>query len=159
MHASSLNRLRAGVLGANDGIISVAVILVTVVNAVTHENLLLVGLGAMLAGAMSMAVGEYISVSAQRDAEKASGRELTSAIQASVYSFISFLIGAAIPFAAAMFFESIVAIVIAVLFALILTAVISARIGKAPMVKPLLRNVLGGGIALAAGIVLNQLLT
>lgn len=67
-----LNWLRAGVLGANDGIISTAGIVVGVAGATAaREDLLIAGVAGGLAGALSMAVGEYVSVSTQRDAERA----------------------------------------------------------------------------------------
>jgi len=70
--SQELNVLRAGVLGANDGIISVAGILVGVAAAnATEHTLLITGLSAILAGAFSMAGGEYVSVSTQADTEKA----------------------------------------------------------------------------------------
>ncbi len=60
--------LRAAVLGANDGIISTASLLIGVASAnTTHSALLVVGVAALIAGAMSMAAGEYISVSSQAD--------------------------------------------------------------------------------------------
>ncbi|GIG55171.1 VIT1/CCC1 transporter family protein [Demequina activiva] len=68
-----LNWLRAGVLGANDGIVSVAALVVGVA-AATPENdvaILTAGIAALAAGALSMGVGEFVSVSSQRDAEKA----------------------------------------------------------------------------------------
>lgn len=70
--ASRLNWLRAGVLGANDGIISTAGLVVGVAGATTDRSWLLVtGLAGLVAGAFSMAGGEYASVSAQRDTERA----------------------------------------------------------------------------------------
>lgn len=64
--------LRAAVLGANDGIISVVSILVGVIAAGTDkDHILLVGVAALVAGALSMAAGEYVSVSSQSDTEKA----------------------------------------------------------------------------------------
>lgn len=64
--------LRAAVLGANDGIISTASLLIGVAAAhSTHSGILIAGTAAMTAGAMSMAAGEYISVSSQSDTEKA----------------------------------------------------------------------------------------
>lgn len=69
---STLNWLRAGVLGANDGIVSTAAIIFGVAGAsATHATVMLAGTAAVAAGAMSMAVGEYVSVSTQRDLEKA----------------------------------------------------------------------------------------
>ncbi|MFI5807354.1 VIT family protein [Streptomyces sp. NPDC051561] len=69
---SRLNWLRAGVLGANDGIVSTAGLVVGVAGATdSRETLLTAGLAGLLAGSLSMAAGEYVSVSTQRDAEKA----------------------------------------------------------------------------------------
>lgn len=67
-----LNGLRAGVLGANDGIVSTAAVVVGVAGATTATGPVLVaGLAALVGGAISMALGEYISVSSQRDSEHA----------------------------------------------------------------------------------------
>ena len=64
--------LRAAVLGANDGIVSTASLIIGVASAHTgHENILLAGVAGLVAGAMSMAAGEYVSVSSQSDTEKA----------------------------------------------------------------------------------------
>jgi VIT1/CCC1 family predicted Fe2+/Mn2+ transporter len=64
--------LRAAVLGANDGIISVVSLLVGVIaSGVDREHILLVAVAALVAGALSMAAGEYVSVSSQADTEKA----------------------------------------------------------------------------------------
>jgi vacuolar iron transporter family protein len=70
--ANKLNWLRASVLGANDGIVSIAALVVGVAAAnVSSHTLLLTGVAGLFAGAFSMAVGEYVSVSSQRDTEKA----------------------------------------------------------------------------------------
>jgi VIT1/CCC1 family predicted Fe2+/Mn2+ transporter len=67
-----LNWLRAAVLGANDGIVSVAALVVGVAGATDHAGFILTaGIAGLLAGALSMAVGEYVSVSTQRDTEQA----------------------------------------------------------------------------------------
>ncbi len=64
--------LRAAVLGANDGIVSTASLIIGVAAASTsHENILLAGVAGLVAGAMSMAAGEYVSVSSQSDTENA----------------------------------------------------------------------------------------
>ncbi|GAA5064049.1 VIT1/CCC1 transporter family protein [Streptomyces similanensis] len=69
---SRLNWLRAAVLGANDGIVSTAGLVVGVAGATdSRQALLTAGLAGLLAGSMSMAAGEYVSVSTQRDAERA----------------------------------------------------------------------------------------
>jgi len=70
--ARRLNWLRASVMGANDGIVSTAGMVVGVASAaVTNQVLLVSGIAAVIAGAVSMAVGEYVSVSTQRDSERA----------------------------------------------------------------------------------------
>ncbi|MCX4509871.1 VIT family protein [Streptomyces sp. NBC_01619] len=67
-----LNWLRAAVLGANDGIVSTAGLVVGVAGATSDRGALLTaGLAGLLAGSMSMAAGEYVSVSTQRDSERA----------------------------------------------------------------------------------------
>jgi VIT1/CCC1 family predicted Fe2+/Mn2+ transporter len=71
-HAARLNWLRAGVLGANDGIVSTAGLVIGVAAATTNRTAILTaGLAGLAAGAMSMAAGEYVSVSTQRDTEQA----------------------------------------------------------------------------------------
>lgn len=70
-----LNWLRAGVLGANDGIVSVAGLVVGVAGATTDRFVVLTaGIAGLVAGALSMAGGEYVSVSTQRDTERAALR-------------------------------------------------------------------------------------
>jgi VIT1/CCC1 family predicted Fe2+/Mn2+ transporter len=70
--AARLNWLRAGVLGANDGIVSTAGLVVGVAGATTDRSAILVaGLAGLVAGALSMAGGEYVSVSTQADTEQA----------------------------------------------------------------------------------------
>ena len=74
--SARLNWLRAGVLGANDGIVSTAGIVVGVAAAtVARGPIMTAGIAALVAGAVSMALGEYVSVSAQRDTEQALLRE------------------------------------------------------------------------------------
>jgi vacuolar iron transporter family protein len=70
--ANRLNRLRAGVLGANDGIVSTAGLVVGVAGASTDRGTILTaGLAGLVSGGVSMALGEYVSVSSQRDTEQA----------------------------------------------------------------------------------------
>src|SRR5664280_1869588 len=70
--AGRLNWLRAGVLGANDGIVSTAGIVVGVAGATSSRGpIFTAGLAGLVAGAVSMALGEYVSVSSQRDSETA----------------------------------------------------------------------------------------
>ncbi|WP_435771482.1 VIT1/CCC1 transporter family protein [Nocardioides sp. SYSU DS0651] len=67
-----LNWLRAAVLGANDGIVSTAGVVMGVAGATSdRSHILVAGIAGLVAGALSMAVGEYVSVSTQRDSEEA----------------------------------------------------------------------------------------
>lgn len=69
---SRIGWLRAGVLGANDGVVSTASLVVGVAAAgSTRQEILLAGIAGMVAGALSMAAGEYVSVSSQADTERA----------------------------------------------------------------------------------------
>ncbi|MEV7357923.1 VIT family protein [Kitasatospora sp. NPDC091276] len=205
-----LNWLRAGVLGANDGVVSTAGLVIGVAGATTsHVALLTAGLAGLLAGSMSMAVGEYVSVSSQRDSERAAllveqgelaeapeaeldeltglyeakglppalARDvaeqlterdplaahadaelkldpdaLTSAWQAAGASFVSFTAGSLLPLLVILLLPVssrvpvTAAAVLAVLWA---TGAVSARLGGAPPGRAILRNVLGGGLAMA----------
>ena len=74
--AGRLNWLRAAVLGANDGIVSVAGIVIGVAGATSSRGpIFTAGLAGLVAGAVSMALGEYVSVSSQRDSEHAQIRQ------------------------------------------------------------------------------------
>ena len=74
--ADWLNRLRAGVLGADDGIVSTAGLVIGVAGATADRAAILTaGLAGVAAGAMSMAAGEYVSVASQRDTEQAALRQ------------------------------------------------------------------------------------
>ena len=158
MNRSKLNWLRAGVLGANDGIISVSVVLISVIGILDFHKLLLVGISAIIAGALSMSIGEYVSVSAQKDAEEAwKQKELTNPVHAALSSFLSFLVGAVIPFGAALLFSNSIAIIIAVILTLVLTTSISMGVSKVRSWKPFLRNIVSGALALGIGIVINTL--
>lgn len=69
---AQLNRLRAAVLGANDGIVSVSSIILGVAGATANRGAIFTaGMAGLVAGALSMAVGEYVSVGSQRDTEDA----------------------------------------------------------------------------------------
>ncbi|WP_422936143.1 VIT1/CCC1 transporter family protein [Sinomonas sp. P47F7] len=69
--AAKLNWLRAGVLGANDGIVSVAAVVVGVAGVTTNNGpILAAGMAALVGGAISMALGEYVSVSSQSDSQR-----------------------------------------------------------------------------------------
>jgi VIT1/CCC1 family predicted Fe2+/Mn2+ transporter len=74
--AGRLNWLRASVLGANDGIVSVAAIVIGVAGATSDRGAIFTaGLAGLVGGAVSMALGEYVSVSSQRDSERAEIRQ------------------------------------------------------------------------------------
>src|ERR1017187_2605400 len=71
-HVGRVGWLRAAVLGANDGILSTSSLLLGVAAAhATHSSVLVAGVAGLVGGAMSMAAGEYVSVSSQADTERA----------------------------------------------------------------------------------------
>ncbi|HRE43485.1 MAG TPA: VIT family protein [Terricaulis sp.] len=202
--------LRAAVLGANDGVISTAGLVIGVAAAAAGRGeILTAGVAALVAGAMSMAAGEYVSVSSQADAEKADiAREkrelrddpdfeieeltniyiarglsselarqvaeqltakdaleahardelgifdLTAArpVQAALASAGSFAAGALLPLAAAMAApdDAVMAVVaVATLLSLALLGAAGARAGRAPMLRPVVRVVFWGALAMA----------
>ncbi|MCY7413744.1 MAG: VIT family protein [Salinibacterium sp.] len=209
--ASKLNWLRAGVLGANDGIVSVAAIAVGVAGATAASApILTAGLAGLVGGAISMALGEYVSVSTQRDtqaaliakekSELANEPELELAELAAIYqakgmsqataqqvaeeltahdalsahleaelgireedvaspwqaagaSALAFVIGAMLPLLAIMLPPENLRVPVtfaAVLIALAATGATSAAIGRSPWLRPTLRVVIGGALALGA---------
>lgn len=206
-----LNWLRAGVLGANDGIVSVAGVVVGVAAASPGNTVAIAtaGVAALVAGAFSMAGGEYVSVSTQRDTEKAliakeiqelkeqpaaelaeltglyrkrglsagvarqvaveltahdalaahaevelgiDPEELTSPWVAAFSSFVAFTVGALIPLIMILlpFGNAVVITAAAVVIGLFLTGLISAKLGKAPVMPAILRNVLMGSATMLA---------
>ena len=208
--AARLNWLRAGVLGANDGIVSTAGIVIGVAGATSQTApIVTAGVAGLAAGAMSMAVGEYVSVSSQRDSERAllskerrelretpeqelaelaglyAAKGLTREVAQSVAeqltavdalaahaevelginpdelahpghaawaSFLSFVVGALLPLLAISLLPVSVRValtVFSVALALMLTGLLSARLGQSPWRRPVLRNVLGGALAMA----------
>lgn len=205
-----LNWLRAGVLGANDGIVSTAGLVVGVAGATTQRSAILIaGVAGLVAGAMSMAVGEYVSVSTQRDSEQSlldkERRELhetpdeeldeltglyvdrglshalarqvaleltehdalaahaevelgidpealTNPWHAAWASFIAFTAGAMLPLFAIILPGAGVRVgvtFVAVLLALVGTGWVSSRMGESPPRPAIVRNVLGGALAMA----------
>jgi len=217
--AGRLNWLRAGVLGANDGIVSVAAIVVGVAGATTAiAPILTAGVAGLVGGAISMALGEYVSVSSQSDSQRAliekERRELAEmpeeelAELASIYeakgisaetaqrvaeeltehdalaahleaelgitehavvspwdaagaSALAFTIGGILPLAAILLTPEPVrvgATFVAVLAALIITGTLSARIGGNSWVRPTLRIVIGGALALGTTFAIGTLL-
>ncbi len=207
--AVRLNWLRAAVLGANDGVVSTAGLVVGVAGATTSATAILTaGLAGLFAGALAMASGEYVSVSSQRDSERAllrlEHRELTEtpgaelAELASLYqakgldpglarevarqltahdafaahaeaelgidpaqiaspwhaaaaSFLSFTAGAILPLLAITLTPAAVRVAVtaaAVLVALAVTGTVSAALGQAPRGPAVLRNIVGGLLAM-----------
>lgn len=205
-----LNWLRAAVLGANDGIVSVAGIVLGVAGATSHVNTIAVaGIAGLTAGALSMAVGEYVSVSTQRDTEQAllakeaaelrddaefeleeltqiyrnkglsdevarrvaveltehdalrahaeaelgiDPDDLTNPMSAALASMVSFTIGALLPLLTIVIIPDgwrVPMTVLAVVLALAITGVLSANAGGAGRRRAVLRNVLGGVLAMA----------
>ena len=151
------NRLRAGVLGAIDGITSTAGVVVGVAAASpTRAALLLAGGAALIGGALSMGGGEYASVSAGRDAEAADGvpvGELPSAWAAAAASAAAFIVGATVPVAAVLLPPAgwrVPTAFLAVAVALLAAGVTSARLGGTDARKAVLRTLAGGGLAMAA---------
>ena len=154
---ATLNKLRAAVLGANDGIVSTASVVMGVAGATTDSNAIFTaGMAALVAGALSMAVGEYVSVSSQRDAEKSNAHtdedeDYSSPWAAAIASLMAFTAGGLVPFLAVIFSSNwrITTTVIAVIFALMLTGYLSATVGNASRARAITRVVSGGLIAMA----------
>jgi VIT1/CCC1 family predicted Fe2+/Mn2+ transporter len=216
--SSRLNWLRAGVLGANDGIVSTAGIVVGVAAAtVEREPILTAGIAGLVAGAVSMALGEYVSVSTQRDTEKAllkkerkelrddpaaeldelaalyeakglsvatartvaeeltdhdafaahvevelgiDPEDLTNPWQAALSSALSFTVGALLPLIAILIPPTswrIPVTVVAVLLSLVVTGAVSAQLGGAQKNRAVIRNVVGGGLALVVTYAIGRL--
>jgi VIT1/CCC1 family predicted Fe2+/Mn2+ transporter len=214
-----LNWLRAAVLGANDGIVSTAGIVVGVAGATQSRSALLTaGLAGLLAGSMSMAAGEYVSVSTQRDSEvaalaverrelrdqpEAELRELTGLLEergltrdvareaaeqltardalraharvelginpdeltnpwhAAWASFAAFTVGALLPLLAIVLPPAgrrLPVTVGSVLAALVLTGWAGARLGAARPGRAVLRNVVGGALAMGVTYAAGSLL-
>ncbi|MDD7929994.1 VIT1/CCC1 transporter family protein [Microbacterium thalli] len=217
--AGRLNWLRAGVLGANDGIVSTAALVVGVAGATTATApILTAGVAGVVGGAVSMALGEYVSVSSQRDSQRALiskerselaadpdaelaelaglyeqrgltaetarrvAEELTehdvlaahleaelglsegavvSPWAAAGASALAFTVGALLPLAAILLPSPgarVPVTVAVVLAALALTGYAGARLGGSPALRPAVRVVLGGAVALAATFGIGSLL-
>ncbi|MDH2444749.1 VIT1/CCC1 transporter family protein [Amnibacterium sp. CER49] len=161
------NWLRAGVLGANDGIVSVAAIVVGVAGATTKGGPILVaGLAALIGGAVSMALGEYVSVGSQRDSQRAARGGRHSAEDASPWlaalaSAVSFLCGGVLPLLAVVLLPAaprIPGTVVVVIVALAITGALGARLGGAHPLRPTIRTVIGGALALALTYAIGLLL-
>ncbi len=160
-----LNWLRAAVLGANDGIVSVAGLVMGVAGAGGDRNaLFLAGVAAMVAGSISMGGGEYISVSAQKDTESSAGRraELITAHPwaAALSSSAAFTLGALLPLIAMTgpWEERELATAVAVVVALAATGWWAAWAGKFSIGKSILRNVTVSILTMGLSYLIGQLL-
>lgn len=176
--------LRAAVLGANDGLVSIGSLMMGV-GAVKQDlkAMILTGCAGLVAGASSMAIGEFVSVQSQldielaqikrdkqlrRDSEEVPEEEegetanLPSPTQASAASAIAFSLGASVPVLAASFIGQyklrLGVVVAAVTLALVAFGWLGAVLGKAPTVKSSLRVLIGGWIAMAITFGLTKLI-
>src|SRR5450830_1518616 len=160
--------LRAAVLGANDGIISTSSLVLGVAAAhAAHRNILLTAVAGLVAGAMSMATGEYVSVSSQvaqqlmkHDAIGAHARDelglsdLSKArpLQAAWASAASFSLGAALPLAVTSLTpeRNLIALLVgATLLALAVLGGIAARTGGAKIIPGVVRVTFWSSLAMA----------
>ena len=203
------NWLRAAVLGSNDGIISIAGLVIGVSGAAqSKESILTAGIAGIIAGAISLGAGEYVSVSAERDMQKAllakerqdlvnypkeelndlvsayeneglkpdtaevvakefteadafathaevdfniDPKHLTSPWSSVFASSFAFVIGSLIPLSAIMLSTknyTVIVTFIAVVIALIITGTLTAKVSGTKVLKPVLRVVAGGIIAM-----------
>lgn len=156
---AQLNWLRAAVLGANDGVVSVASIVVGVAAANPDIKVIVTaGVAGMLAGALSMSSGEYVSVSTQRDTEKIQIKrgdrkegDLTNPWHAALASGTAFLCGAILPLIAVVVPAEEWRIPVtfgAVIVVLAITGVLSAHAGGANKTRATARVVMGGIFAM-----------
>ncbi len=162
---NKLNWLRAAVLGANDGIVSVAGLVMGVAGAGGDRNaLLLAGIAATVAGAISMGGGEFISVSAQKDTEISAGRrfDLVTANPwaASLSSALAFTLGALLPLIAMTgpWEQKELATAVAVVTALTATGWWAGWAGKFSIGKSILRNVIVSILTMGLSYLIGQLL-
>jgi len=128
LNASRLNGLRAAILGANDGIISVATALIAVLGVLGQREITITAGAVLFAGAISMAAGEFVSVSAQihrENGESTLGKG--AAINAALASFLAFLAGGVLPVLAAIFTGHALWVVGISLALLLVTGLISAN--------------------------------
>ncbi|KAK7328210.1 hypothetical protein VNO77_22312 [Canavalia gladiata] len=170
--------LRAAVLGANDGLLSVASLMIGV--GAVKENIramLLAGFAGLIAGACSMAIGEFVSVYTQYDIEiaqikrdkqinigqvdKAEREKLPNPFQAALASALAFSVGGVVPLLASAFIRSHktrLAVVAAVAsLALLVFGGVGAVLGKTPVIKSSVRILIGGWMAMAITFGLTKL--
>ncbi|CAI9115711.1 OLC1v1016697C1 [Oldenlandia corymbosa var. corymbosa] len=184
-YAGRAQWLRAAVLGANDGLVSTASLMMGV-GAVKQDikAMILTGFAGLVAGACSMAIGEFVSVYSQLDIELAqmkrdnrkragennqpkeeedSDKEsLPNPVQAAAASALAFSVGAMVPLLAASFIKEykvrIAVVVAAVTLALVAFGWLGAVLGKSPAVRSSVRVLLGGWLAMAITFGLTKLI-
>lgn len=176
--------LRAAVLGANDGLLSTASLMIGI-GAVRQDvkTMILTGAAGLVAGACSMAIGEFVSVYSQYDigmaqikrekeALKNAGsddgdhdsrrKNLPSPVQAAAASALAFAVGAAVPLLAAAFVKNyrvrVGVVIAAVSMALLGFGWVAAALGRAPPVRASLRVVFGGWMAMGITFGLTKLI-
>ncbi|XP_054787151.1 vacuolar iron transporter homolog 1-like [Prosopis cineraria] len=169
--------LRAAVLGANDGLMSTASLMVGV-GAVRQDikAMILSGFAGLVAGACSMAIGEFVSVCSQLDIEiaqikrdKRSGKDqkegeqgLPKPFQAAAASALAFSVGAMVPLLGASFIREyrlrLGMVVATVSLALVVFGWLSALLGGSPAFRSVLRVLLGGWLAMAITFGLTKLI-
>lgn len=167
-YAQRAQWLRAAVLGANDGLVSTASLMMGVGAVKSEPKAMIVsGFAGLVAGACSMAIGEFVSVYSQvdievaqmkRDKETRGGGEerekvaLPSPVQAAAASAAAFSVGAAVPLLTAAFIRShqvrLGVVACAVTMALLLFGGVGAKLGKAPMARSCMRVLFGGWLAM-----------
>ncbi|GLJ22915.1 hypothetical protein SUGI_0432280 [Cryptomeria japonica] len=149
--------LRAAVLGANDGLVTTASLMMGVGAVKTDsKTMVMSGIAALVAGACSMAIGEFVSVQTQREAELSNLKEekegLPCPIQAACASAVSFSAGALFPLISTAFITDYV-IRVGVLarvssLALTMFGAIGAYFGRSSLVKGSVRILMGGWLAM-----------
>lgn len=171
--------LRAAVLGANDGLITVASLMMGVGSVKKDiKPMLLAGFAGLFAGACSMAIGEFVSVHTQRDIEMAQMKrdkamrnggegndekeQLPNPAQAAFASALAFSVGAMLPLLAAAFIREhrlrLSVVITVATSALIAFGVVGARAGGTPVVKSATRVLVGGWVAMAITFGLTRLI-
>ncbi|XP_004485536.1 vacuolar iron transporter homolog 4-like [Cicer arietinum] len=164
--------LRAAVLGANDGLLSTSSLMMGV-GAVRQDvkTMILTGIAGLVAGACSMAIGEFVSVYSQYDIELAQMKrqgnyntqkdKLPNPYYAAFASAIAFALGAFVPLLGAAFVKDYkvrLGVVVGVVsLALFVFGGLSAILGKAPLVKSSFRVLIGGWFAMALTFGLTKL--
>ncbi|KAM0025516.1 putative Ccc1 family protein [Helianthus debilis subsp. tardiflorus] len=167
--------LRAAILGASDGLVSVASLMMGI-GAVKNDvkAMILTGFAGLVAGACSMAIGEFVSVSSQLDIEvshmkrngssneESENEKLPNPMQAAAASAIAFAFGALVPLLAASFIVNhkvrLTVVVAAVTFALVFFGWFGAFLGRTSAVKSCFRVLVGGWMAMAITFGLTKLI-